>query len=442
VTGRHALAWLTLLAAPVLAPPACAETGVVGGECAAGRLACEGRCVDPSTDPRHCGACDRICASDESCVAGTCRSGDAAAGASGTAGAGGAAGAAGIAGIGGIAGAAGAAGVAGAAGSSGAAGTAGSGGADPGDGAADAADACVPPFNSADRCGDCSTACAPPAALCAPVDGGYGCVAQCAPPLAACGDVCADVDSDPRHCGGCFAACPSGLCQAGTCVGATVGHVVAICSDHEWSFENAPQTTLLGNAVFLPARNPVRALAFTGFVDPATRASADQTIAWAAAQKGRALVTADATTGAEVQSRLNVIDFDLLLVYDQPNAPAGTLAALGASLAASIDAFTRAGGTAVVLAGTDGAGEMGAFLSDAGLLPVSGQNPADFAQLHNRAPADAVGLNVLTPFLALPTTCTFATSVAPDAETVFVVTDAAPDAGTGAPAVVHRIQLP
>jgi hypothetical protein len=63
--------------------------------------------------------------------------------------------------------------------------------------------------------------------------------------------------------------------------------------------------------------------------------------------------------------------------------------------------------------------------------------------VYNRAPADAVGINVLTQFRARRETCTFTTPPPPDSSTVFVVTDAASAAGTlGAPSVVHRVVLP
>jgi MYXO-CTERM domain-containing protein len=43
--------------------------------CAAGTLDCEGTCVDPQTDPGHCGACGNACGPEQSCVDGTCTGG-------------------------------------------------------------------------------------------------------------------------------------------------------------------------------------------------------------------------------------------------------------------------------------------------------------------------------------------------------------------------------
>jgi hypothetical protein len=60
----------------------------------------------------------------------------------------------------------------------------------------------------------------------------------------------------------------------------------------------------------------------------------------------------------------------------------------------------------------------------------------------NRSPIDAIGVNVLSPFRTLTRSCTFTTTVNPDANTAFVITNAAPDAGRGQPVVVHRTQAP
>jgi hypothetical protein len=59
--------------------------------------------------------------------------------------------------------------------------------------------------------------------------------------------------------------------------------------------------------------------------------------------------------------------------------------------------------------------------------------------LFNQAPADAVGVNVLSPFLAQKRTCSWQTSPAPGAGTTFVVTDAPPGTEAGSPVVIHRI---
>ena len=39
----------------------------------------------------------------------------------------------------------------------------------------------------------------------------------CVLPTVMCGGLCADLRSDPYHCGGCGIACASGVCEGGTC---------------------------------------------------------------------------------------------------------------------------------------------------------------------------------------------------------------------------------
>lgn len=49
------------------------STDVAAGDCAKpGQLRCDGRCIDPSSDRRHCGACRRTCGATYACVDGEC----------------------------------------------------------------------------------------------------------------------------------------------------------------------------------------------------------------------------------------------------------------------------------------------------------------------------------------------------------------------------------
>ena len=298
---------------------------------------------------------------------------------------------------------------------------------------------CTPPFNTPAACGDCFTQCGGGTPICSPVDGGYACVPACTPPLTLCGSTCVDLDTDPMHCGACNNQCPSGICQAGKCVGATVGHVVLLCMSYEQNFQSSPQTTLLGNAVFLPLSNPVRILAYTEHSPNPIENKVDQAIQWSATAKGRTFVTTVASTSNDVVNQLDKTSFDVLLVYDQTAAPAGALATAGTAWAPKVAAFVAVGGVVVVASGGAGTGEMDTLVSNAGLLSVSGQTLLSGTVLYNNAPFDAVGLNVLSPYLALKQSCTWDTSVTPGPQLVFVVGSASPDAGSGNPVVVHRI---
>ena len=75
------------------------------------------------------------------------------------------------------------------------------------------------------------------------------------------------------------------------------------------------------------------------------------------------------------------------------------------------------------------------------LLDVTGQTVVSNAYLYNRAPADALGINVISPFLAPMNSCTFTTSLTPDADDIFVISDTASPA-VGSPVVVHRVIEP
>jgi len=419
---------LLALAAALLLPLACTETGVVGGRCREGFTTCSAHCVDLSTDPDNCGACGKACPAGVKCVSGSC----------------------GGAVEGGLDG-----------GSDADAAPTDSGdanvmqgdGAEPHDGGdAEAGDSgnpdgseggiCSPPYNEPGKCGDCNTKCTGAAPICSPADGGYACVPLCTAPLVKCGNQCVDLNSDSKHCGSCNKVCPTGLCQGGKCVGAKAGHIVAACMSYQQNFQTSSQTVLLGNAVFLPFANPMRILAYDQYVQSSVRQRVDQTIGWAAAARGRTYNITSVSTVAAVPQKLNVLDYDVFLVYDQPNAPAGALASAGTAWATTLDSFARAGGVIVVLSGGDGVGEMPDLLTNSNLVPVSAETDVTNSQLYNRAPTDAIGVNVLTPFIGTRKSCTFTTSVTPDATTTFVITDQGPTGPVGSPVVVHRTALP
>ncbi len=394
----------------------CTSGGVVGGECRDGLTICSGACADLARDEKNCGSCGNVCPDGVFCFSGVC-GGDASI-------------------------------------------DAGDGGdADSYDGKADrfppgdaqgdgttgdgttgdGGDACTPPYNTAAQCGDCFTKCVSPTGLCDLVDGGFACVPLCNPPLVECAGQCVDTNSDPQNCGKCGNVCPSGICQSGQCVGAVVGHVVTACMNYAQAFQNSPQTLLLGNAVFLPLKDPVRILAYEEFTPANVKAKVNQALSWAATAKTRTFAVTAAPTSNDVIANLSVLNYDTLLIYDQSGAPPGTLAAIGTSLAGPIDQFAKAGGTVVVLASAGG--EMHELIDNAGVLQVSALTQQSGLTLYNRAPGDAVGINVLSPFISLNDTCTMTTSVPPSTSNVFVVTDA-PAPGVGNVVVVHRIQAP
>ncbi|HYQ02147.1 MAG TPA: hypothetical protein VER96_25910 [Polyangiaceae bacterium] len=187
--------WAVLLA--LAFPAACGSSGVVGGNCAASHIDCNGQCVDAQHDPNNCGGCGRKCKAGVSCEDALCE-GEPAGGAGGGGGSSGSDG-------GGEGGSAAESGVGG---SSGAAGD---------DDAGNLTDAhpdgdagCMPPYNTAAACGDCRTKCPAAKPNCAPYGKDeYVCVAACEAPLVACGGQCTDPSmyTTPAACGSCDVQC-------------------------------------------------------------------------------------------------------------------------------------------------------------------------------------------------------------------------------------------
>ena len=446
---KYLALWAVLLG--LSCPAACGTRGLVGGNCAPDYVACNGRCIDTQSDADHCGACGRACASGATCRRGVCAgTSEPSAGSSAEAGA---------------AGSAGELGSAGEASSSGDGGASGSDSlpdagearpdagearpdageefdaGDAGDASPDAPDACAPPYDRPEACGTCETQCIAPTPNCAPNGAGsFWCVPACEEPLRECGGQCLDFNVDANNCGACGTVCPSSICQAGGCVGAYVGHVVLACMNYQTPAQNTPQTALMGNAVLLPLRNPVRILAYTEFVPAAARAKVDQDIAYAASARGRSVAITQLSASANATATLNILDYDVFLIYDQSAAPTGQMASVGSAWHSSslLSSFAAAGGVIIGLSG--GTSEMAQFFTSSGLMDVSAETVVSRQTLYNRASGDAMGVNVISPFLAPLDTCTFTTQLVPDADNIFVIRDT--KTGPGAPVVVHRVIEP
>lgn len=438
---------LFALAASV--PLGCTETGVVGGECRDGALLCDGLCVDPMTNEEHCGSCGSQCDAGERCDSGRCGDGSGgSAGASNGGGAGEGANAGGSSGDGGGA-EAGGGGTAGSAGAgeggngadAGRGGTAGSAGNGATGGSAGCAAIDVP-----ESCGTCGMACPASAPLCTPIEpSGFECVPLCEEPLVACSGQCVDLMTDPENCGSCGHVCPSGICEDGICAGSNVGHVVGLCFGYSQPV-NAnnppPHAVILSNAVFIPLRNPVRVLVYNEFTPSANRTSLRQILDAIADLRGREYSITNAPSGADVADELDIRDYDVFIVTDQPLAPAGALGALGTEWADSgvVDTFARAGGVVILSSSGTGAREMPELYTNADLLDVSEENDISGETVYNNDATDVLGSNVLNLFLAPQGSCTFTTRETERDDLKFVVTDA--QDGTGEPLVVHRFVSP
>jgi hypothetical protein len=197
--------WAVLLA--LAFPAACGSSGVVGGNCAASHIACDGQCVNAQTDPNNCGGCGRKCKAGATCQDALC-DGEPAGGAGGNGGSSGND----------------AGGDGGSSADSGAGGSGGEAGDDPGnltEAHPDGDAGCMPPYNTSASCGECHNTCPTSKPNCAPYGKDeYVCVAGCEAPLVACGGQCVDPSlyTTPNACGGCDVKCEGStpLCSPNT----------------------------------------------------------------------------------------------------------------------------------------------------------------------------------------------------------------------------------
>jgi len=206
-------------------------------------------------------------------------------------------------------------------------------------------------------------------------------------------------------------------------------------------FRVSSQTTLLGNAIFLPRRDPVRVLAYDENTPTAIKTSTDRAIRWAGERLNREVEITHSGDLDTIETDLVLSSYDVFLVYDQPQAASGELAAAGAQLATTLSAFTIGGGVAVMLSGATGVGEMGEFAAAAGLADIGVETPYS-SLAYVRSSADVIGIDVISPFQTLEASCTFATPEVPSTDTIFVVTDTAPGGDIGTPIVLHKVVAP
>lgn len=295
-----------------------------------------------------------------------------------------------------------------------------------------------PPYVTAAACGACNVQCSAPNDTCR-LDGtgAFTCQPPCTPPLVACNGVCLDVSNDPANCGACGKICPSNLCVANVCQGATPGDIVVIGADYRQTLAGSAQARLLTNAALVPTSNPLRVLTYEKYADAAAVLRVKQLITGAAI--GRTTAYTPTTNPADLASATLAARFDVVLVADQESGDAASLATEGASWAAALATFTKAGGVVIALDGAAGQGNMPTLVTSAGLLAMSGHTAlTPGSRVLVLAPSDTVGANVPSPFGTFFRAASLTTSEPSGGDVVYVAAvDLNP--GVGAPMVVHKI---
>jgi hypothetical protein len=126
----------------------------------------------------------------------------------------------------------------------------------------------------------------------------------------------------------------------------------------------------------------------------------------------------------------------VVLIWDQPNAPAGTLGTLGTTWAPHLTKFAQGGGIVIALDADQGVGEMPALVTNAGLLAVTGH-----AQVAPGTPADvplaslSIARGMTTVYLVETNTAWFTTSEPSGTKTLYHQLSA----GGGRPARPSRL---
>lgn len=270
-------------------------------------------------------------------------------------------------------------------------------------------------------------------------DDGSADATTCIPPLVACGNDCVDLTSDPLHCGQCNHVCPTLLCANSMCQGTLNGHVVLIGHDFSGASSQS-QFKVLGNAAMISPASAIRVRSWETWAQPGATTVIRNAIVSAAQAQNRSVVFTTASLPADVLST-TALNTDVLVLHDQANAPPGTLAGVGASFAATIATFTNDGGVVLVTdGGSGGAPQMSAFVKSAGLFDIDAENAISFGKsLAVIAPADVVGLGVLSPYAAGTRSVRFDCNDPNAGFVSYVVVDANVDGGPPRPVVIHRV---
>ena len=246
-----------------------------------------------------------------------------------------------------------------------------------------------------------------------------------------CDTACVDVSKHPGHCGFCFNACPGDLCIDGNCIGGPTGHSVVIGMSYVGF--TAASRRLLGNALFMPATQHVRILAYRQWALDVAADAVDVHIDQQAMVRGRSYTLDDAPSPVAIAGLLTLQDYDVLLLLDQADMPAVAVSEFAKLAGDAVSDFFDAGGTVVALATSD---PMATLLSETQLLQTLGFVPITGGMVMKQAPTDALSVAVNAPMPASQQTAVIVTAEPATPWLSFVFSDSS---AAENPVVIHRV---
>lgn len=263
---------------------------------------------------------------------------------------------------------------------------------------------------------------------------------SCDDGLTLCSGTCVDTTSDPFNCGACNVVCPSLLCSNSVCQGAVPGSLVTIGHDYGGTY-SAAQAKVLANAMLLSPATSLRVRSYEQYGASTAIANVKSIMSAAAAAASRTITFTVASTPSDVTPGMSALNTDVLVIHDQSGAPASTLGTIGSGWAATLASFTHVGGVVIALDGAGGTNpQMPTLIESAQILDVASDTLIAFGSaLDVSAPADGVGLGVVSPYGAAKRSVHFACNEPNGGAVTYVVEDPAGDAGPAQPVVVHKV---
>jgi hypothetical protein len=202
---------------------------------------------------------------------------------------------------------------------------------------------CVDPARNPNHCGGCGRTC--DAGVC-----NQGTCLVCADDERVCSGRCVKVATDRDNCGKCNNPCTNGLCSNGQCQAAGTGRVIVI--GHDYLENREDMNRILGNAVFLWPKSPVKLLAYTVWANPTAILGVKAAIDQIADDSGRQYTLTLAQDESAPGIALALDTADVFLIYGQESANNDTLSRLGTTWKAALSWFVQEkGGTLIVLDG-------------------------------------------------------------------------------------------